>query len=526
MNIDLPLKEALTQCDKQPIHLISAIQPHGYLIAFNPVDRKIEMASENIALLFDKRLEDVLGSRIESYLTAEDVKFLLENNRQNSSDPTTTRIAGPSGNQYEALVYQSGGLIVVELDAATVKYNSTAKLAELQSLSKRFAEDLNAQKDLSRASKLLCRYIRDLTGLDRVMLYKFLPNWDGEVVAEDKTPEAHSFNRHRFPATDIPLPARQLYLRNRTRLIPNASAEAVRVFPSLNPITNSTFDMSPSKLRAVPSVHLEYLKNMGVVSSFSVAVVHEGQLWGLVACHGTKPTTISLSVRTSCEVLASTFVGLARFIESDVIKTKRLKFESTLRQLVQKVIVKSDPLDAFFRQHQDICEVFNSTGMALVKGDKVSIAGLTPPDEYLRALVPQLQRKFGAVTNSVMPIENLSDIDESWVDVKNFASGVLAVSLSALENSMFLLFRPEILNEVVWGGDPRKSLDKRNYQGPINPRLSFESWTQSVHNRSIAWESYEIEGVEYIRDVIFDGIIRRDQLIQELGRQLGHNTKK
>ncbi|NKX17019.1 hypothetical protein HGG75_22375 [Ochrobactrum pseudogrignonense] len=64
---------------------------------------------------------------------------------------------------------------------------------------------------------------RKLTGFDRVMIYQFLEDASGVVVAEDGNDNYPSFLNHHFPASDIPKQARALYLRNRVRVIPESS---------------------------------------------------------------------------------------------------------------------------------------------------------------------------------------------------------------------------------------------------------------------------------------------------------------
>ena len=69
----------------------------------------------------------------------------------------------------------------------------------------------------------LCRlgaaHMRRLTGFDRTLVYQFDPGWNGIVVAEDGNGLLPSYLDLRFPESDIPAQARELYRRNRVRLI-------------------------------------------------------------------------------------------------------------------------------------------------------------------------------------------------------------------------------------------------------------------------------------------------------------------
>ncbi len=78
------------------------------------------------------------------------------------------------------------------------------------------------------------------------------------------------------------------------------------LLPEVREGTGEPLDLSGSTLRTVSGYHLEYLRNIGVASSMSVSLLHEGELWGLIACHGDAPRRLTPEVRAACE-----FFGIA-----------------------------------------------------------------------------------------------------------------------------------------------------------------------------------------------------------------------
>ncbi|MBV5276297.1 GAF domain-containing protein, partial [bacterium] len=82
----------------------------------------------------------------------------------------------------------------------------------------------DAETDIERYTQAVVDKVRLLTGYDRVMIYRFDPNWDGEVIAESKVDAASAYMGHRFPASDIPPQARELYTHNLVRLITDVDA--------------------------------------------------------------------------------------------------------------------------------------------------------------------------------------------------------------------------------------------------------------------------------------------------------------
>ncbi|WP_114941825.1 GAF domain-containing protein, partial [Mucilaginibacter endophyticus] len=156
------------------------------------------------------------------------------------------------------------------------------------------------------ASQAAVHELRRITGFDGIMMYRFDEDWNGTVIAEEKdAPELEHYLGHTFPGSDVPRQARDLYLKNSYRLIPDRDFTPVRLYPVMNPVTNTFIDLSDCNLRGVAAVHLEYLKNMNVQASMSIRVIDNGKLWGLIACHHVRPHYLSFETGAVCEMLSS-----------------------------------------------------------------------------------------------------------------------------------------------------------------------------------------------------------------------------
>ena len=88
----------------------------------------------------------------------------------------------------------------------------------------RFLEQLTAVRTVEQCRELLARWVFELAGFDRVMIYRFLPDWHGEVVHELCRPGVEGFLGLRFPSSDIPPNARQLFTLNWQRAIGDIDA--------------------------------------------------------------------------------------------------------------------------------------------------------------------------------------------------------------------------------------------------------------------------------------------------------------
>ena len=262
---------------------------------------------------------------------------------------------------------------------------------------------------------------------------------------------------------------------------------------------------------------------MKVASSFSVAVIVKGELWGLIACHGNKPNGIPHEIRLSCEAIASTFAVLANMMEELAAQTKRLKFEEQMKTLFRQLLSSPNHISTLFRNHTVVEEMFDATGMAYVSQERVEIAGLTPPESVARELAGFLKKLFVEQSKTVIAIESFRELDPKWEMLNELACGALAIFSPLNGDAIFMIFRPELLRTITWGGDPRKTMQKRDYQGQINPRKSFESWNQTLSGHSKLWIPYEIRGAEFFRDFVFNDLIKKERIMGELDQRMKKN---
>ena len=269
----------LTTCDREPIHIPGAIQPHGVLVA---VDRehRVRMISANSASLLRLGPEEALGRTLAELVGGTVARAVAE--REAVGLPNTPLVLYlDDGTEVDVRVHRSGTRLVVELETmgtagrAALSYH-TARGAMARLASAGSVHDLAGH---------LAREVRALTGFDRVMVYRFDADWNGEVIAEERRPDLNPFLGLHYPATDIPAQARRLYTVNWTRLIADIGYEPVPLHPVFDPETDAPLDLSFATLRSVSPIHVEYLSNMGVTASMSISIVVDDRLWGLVACH-------------------------------------------------------------------------------------------------------------------------------------------------------------------------------------------------------------------------------------------------
>jgi light-regulated signal transduction histidine kinase (bacteriophytochrome) len=515
----------LSVCDREPIHLPGSIQPHGVLLALAPSDLTVVHASANAAEQLSLGA-GVIGRRLEEILPdfARDCGTEL---RTASPDPgarylRTIDIPGRSdGTRLDAVVHRSGELIVLELEELLP--GESGSLDTLYPTMRSFVDQLQHTSDVQTLCRLIAEDIRRLTGFDRALVYRFDESWNGTVVAEARNEELPSYLDLRFPASDIPVQARELYRRNRLRIIPDATYEPVPVAPALSPSTGQPLDKSHSILRSVSPVHIEYMHNMGTMASMSVSILRDGALWGLISCHNREPRRVSLRVRNTCDFLTQIFSLQLAARETALEAGTRVRLGSVQARLLGYMAEEERFLEGLMKHPAELLELTGAEGAAIVSSDRVWLTGVTPSEGNVRRLFDWLSEHH---REDLFATDCLPAVFPSAASFADRASGVVAISISKMQASYVLWFRPELVHTVQWGGDPLKPVEPGATPARIHPRKSFEIWKETVRGRSLRWQESELEAAKEFRNNVLGIVLRRAEELASLSEELQRINKE
>ena len=344
------------------------------------------------------------------------------------------------------------------------------------------------------------------------MVYRFLDDNAGVVLAEDRDPALGSFLNHHFPAADIPKQARALYVRNRVRVIPDVSYEPATLRSGSTEL--STLDMSDLALRSVSPIHIQYLKNMGVGASASVSIVRDGVLWGLIACHNETPKTLPYDVRLACQALAGSLSRQIRAKDEAEHYRERIRLRSLEDAVVSRLGAEASLEDFFESTGDELCGMLASSGFAAVQGDDLYTVGACPDKADLRDLAKWVQRRI------LLEPFSAHDLSAQYPPAKAYqdrASGVLATTISTDQPTVLLWFRPEEIELVNWAGNPHKNVDV-DPNAILTPRSSFEAWSQAVRGRSRPWTLLEVESANRLMRTFYEA--RQNRRVRDLNREL------
>ena len=508
----------LDSCAREPIRIPGRVQPHGALLVFDPSTLEVLQASTNLADLtgyaFDPAagatLEDAVGAsplltELKAWLKREETAFL--------------RRADVRGRPLQALAHRSGQGVILEFEDSSATDEAT--LEGLYPRLRLFMDRVTAMTELDDILDFAVAQVRELTGFDRVMAYSFEPSGDGTVVAECGDSSLPSYLGLRFPASDIPPQARELYKLNRLRLIPTADYAPAAIVPELSPVDGKPLDLSFAALRSVSPVHLEYMRNMGTGSSMSISLLVDERLWGLVSCHSREPRRVNAQVRAACDVLGQILSLKIGERERTLSAARRVELKNIETRLLASMALEAGFEAGLVSNPEDWLALVGADGAAVLSREKITKVGVTPTDTQLLELSGWLQER-GA--QDVLATDSLAAV---WPQARAFAdvaSGVLAVPISEIHASYLLWFRPEQVRTVTWGGDPSKPAEPRADR--LHPRKSFEAWKEQVRLTSRGWSGEEIDSARGFRRAILNLVLRQAEERAELTDQLERINKE
>ncbi|MEM7507848.1 MAG: ATP-binding protein [Pseudomonadota bacterium] len=489
----IPQQASETQCDREQIHLIGSVQPHGALIAAHDPSMRISHASENSADFLGWAIEELLDRDLADLFETDNLARLLKDatvpGDRRLLRPQTVKLIASNGSvrELECIPHRHEGKVVLEFLPSS---HDLGEAWEEEDLRRQIISDLVRPSDLAELAELSAQILRRVNGFDRVMIYRFADDGHGEVIAED-TDQSDSYLGLHYPASDIPAPARRHFTINVVRAITDIHAPAAVLKTRA---AEAPLDLSYAVLRAVPATHLTYLTNMGVAASMSVSLVSNDRLWGLIACHHYAPRQVSPQTLRFAELLAGTISALLQGIEnrsqlSRAIEAEKVAFamerEGREGKPLARVVSEWAP---------EMQRLLDAQGLILRQGDEVHEFGQVPKPRPRYAPLRQ------NLTEGIVATDNLASAIALDPAQQALAAGVGYMELSEDGRDYLVLVRQTFEHVVNWAGKP-ETVEQQLADGStqLNPRASFAIWREERLGRSKPFDPTDREALRILR---------------------------
>jgi chemotaxis family two-component system sensor kinase Cph1 len=169
----------LLSCADEPIHIPGSIQPHGALLYFN-VEGKLEGWSANAADVAGALLRT--GTPFGALGLAEEVQELIQAAIDSLDDGEAAASVASitiDARDYDCIVHAYQYRIVAEFEVRTVPATDVALFAVKAHSS---IDHLRRQKTVAGLMDIAVKRIREMTGFDRVMAYRFRQDDSGACM--------------------------------------------------------------------------------------------------------------------------------------------------------------------------------------------------------------------------------------------------------------------------------------------------------------------------------------------------------
>ena len=511
-------------CAQEPIHLLGTVQAYGFLMVVDLASRCIIQVSAGIArhwpglidagALLSRPLSDWVAAVDEPGPLAEplDLASLPESHPvalrwRPRFEQTAPAAAFPQAAllalQWECLGHRRGAIALLEwLPMGGSRDDVQRQNQVLADLGKVIAR-LRRAAGLDSFFSECVQVIQEVTAFDRTMIYRFLPDGSGEVVAEHTGPgHQQKYVGLHFPASDIPSQARALYFTNKLRVLADVEASMDPLVPPTLP-GGEPLDQSHGMLRGLSPVHLSYLRNMGVRATMTLSIVCDGKLWGLIACHHHQPRTpphqIREGMRLVCELLAEVANMRIEALSHLESVRQRLTLDVLLNQFHQALIQGGDIASVLDIWMPRLLSAFKASNLGVQIGSLSFVGGPGVRAGSTHQILDEVAARLdlGSRSPKVLMVDDLLTSARRSLGFLPEAAGLLLAQRYAEDTIFCFMTRQEAVREVHWGGEPVKELvSLPDGQVRLEPRRSFATWKELVQGHSDRWQQSEAEALQ------------------------------
>nr|Q01549.1 RecName: Full=Phytochrome 1 [Selaginella martensii]CAA43698.1 phytochrome [Selaginella martensii] len=504
------------------------VQPFGCMLAVEEGSFRVIAFSDNAGEMLDLMPQSVpsLGSGQQDVLTiGTDARTLFTaaaSALEKAAGAVDLSMLNPiwvqsktSAKPFYAIVHRIDVGLVMDLEpvkASDTRVGSAAGALQSHKLAAKAISRLQSLPggDIGLLCDTVVEEVRDVTGYDLVMAYKFHEDEHGEVVAEIRRSDLEPYLGLHYPATDIPQASRFLFMKNRVRMICDCSAPPVKITQDKE--LRQPISLAGSTLRAPHGCHAQYMGNMGSVASLVMAMIindndepsgggggggqHKGRrLWGLVVCHHTSPRSVPF-LRSACEFLMQVF-GLQLNMEAAVAAHVREKHILRTQTLLCDMLLRDAPI-GIVSQSPNIMDLVKCDGAALYYGKRFWLLGITPSEAQIKDIAEWLLEHHKDSTG--LSTDSLADA--GYPGAASLGDEVCGMAAAKITAKDFLFwFRSHTAKEVKWGGakhDPDDKDDGRK----MHPRSSFKAFLEVVKRRSLPWEDVEMDAIHSLQLIL------------------------
>nr|P33529.2 RecName: Full=Phytochrome [Mougeotia scalaris]CAA64796.1 phytochrome [Mougeotia scalaris] len=501
----------------------SIIQSFGCMMAVEPGTFRIIAYSENVSEMLGVTPQSVptgdhqnaigIGTDVRSLLSPSSVSVVEKAVAANDVSMMNPIAVYSLATQklFFAILHMNDVGLVIDLEPISSSSDSAMFSAGAVQSHKLAAKAISRLQslpggDICGLCDVVVEEVRELTGYDRVMAYKFHDDEHGEVVAEIRRSDLEPYLGLHYPATDIPQASRFLFIKNRIRMICDCTSPQVKVVQDSR--IPQEMSLAGSTMRGVHGCHTQYMMNMGSTASLVMSVTINDtneiaggpgmkgrKLWGLIVCHHSTPRHIPFPIRSACEFLMQVF-GLQLNMEVELAAQHREKHILRTQTLLCDMLLRDAPM-GIVSQSPNVMDLVKCDGAALLFGGRCWLLGISPTQEQVKDIATWLISSHTDTTG----LSTDSLVDAGYPKARELGVDVCGMAAARItENDFLFWFRGHAQKEVKWAG--AKDGGSEEDGSRMHPRSSFKAFLEVVKQRSLPWEDVEMDAIHSLQLIL------------------------
>ena len=519
-----PYRVDLENCDVEPLRHIQVVQAHACLLGADTETFSVRYVSENSEAFLGRSWEAVLDTSLRDILPADVVSQLSLGLERDDGfetiNPILTLIERNGERQlHNIIVHKVGAYVLVEVE----RTDRDTQTSQYQQLLARSVHRIQNIADPTTLFPQTAMILKQVSGYDRVMVYQFDRDYNGTVIAEARNEELESYEGLRYPHTDIPKQARELYFKNRVRLISGVTDVPARIHRSSIVQQDEPLDLTLVGSRGVSPVHLEYLGYMGVNNSLSIAIILDNKLWGLFALHHYSPRHVDYSVRNALMFIGQIFSGHLSLQATNRYREQTLNRKLARLSIGEEITKTRDIFEGLLGGNYSVVNMFPEVnGVVIHFEERMQRLGSCPDEADIQQLLEWIRNHNVAALDLYYENESVGREFGPFERYCNEAAGVLLIFLNPSQTDYICWFRPGLVQKISWGGRPDKELivSADGKQRRMGPRKSFARYVETVEGCSAPWTDQEIDAALALRITVINSLLQRYTEVKEINERL------
>ena len=240
---------------------------------------------------------------------------------------------------------------------------------------------------------------------------------------------------------------------------------------------------------------------MDVGAAMSTSIVVDGKLWGLIACHHTKPLSVLYAVRLSCTVLTQMLAIMVERSELSLRALAESRIENLRGQIAEALALADDATARLLTANQAMRSLIVSDGLSIVVGQRVG----SFPEHLDRSAAINVSEFMASSHQELLVTDSVSRdlplLDDAQDEINAFP-GILAVQIHGETTITIVWWRAELAETINWAGPPGKVFTSGAHGDRLAPRLSFATWKEVVRGSSKAWNTTDRFAARELKSIL------------------------